>query len=100
LKNLGHGKKYGRVPHSHREEQKLVLRPEAKDLEVDRLVVAGHGRLLNGLGHCRVSVASTGHVLARGTVLHRKGSLVDLLAGARAHDVYSKNLVRVPSRWK
>jgi hypothetical protein len=76
----------------------LFHRPKVENLEVDWLVVASHGRLLDGLRHCRVSVASTGHVLARGAVLHRKGSLVDLLASASAHDVHSKNLVRVPLR--
>lgn len=60
---------------------------------MDGLGVGGHGSLLEGLGESGVGVASTGNILAGGTVLDSKSGLSDHLTGTGSDDVDTENAV-------
>lgn len=69
------------------------LRPERRSLEVHGLGVSGHGSLLESLRQRGVGVASSGNVLARGTVLESQSGLSNHLTGARSNDVGAEKTI-------
>lgn len=55
--------------------------------------MSGHGSLLEGLGEGRVSVAGSGNVLGRGTVLQSQSTLSNHLTGVGTNDVDTQQAV-------
>lgn len=62
-------------------------------LKVNSLSMCSHGSLLESLRQRGVSVAGSGNIFARGTVLKSKGSLSNHLTGVRAYNVDTQETV-------